>query len=78
MKLTKSDLLLLENLAREFYINSPSNIKLDGQDKEVNDNEFRWLCYLKASMSLLTSKGLLDKGVNIEIEEKNHEPLEEL
>lgn len=78
MIVTKDDLLLFEELARKNYTELPAHTCLWGETSVITEREHRWLCHLKACISLLQTKGLLDKTANIEVEEPQHEPLEEM
>jgi hypothetical protein len=78
MKITKTDLMLLETLIRDAFINMPVNVMLSGERELVTERQHMMICYLKSSMSLLSSKGMLDKDISIELEESHHEALEDL
>lgn len=68
MKLRPADLILLVDEARRSYIQMPAEARLPGQAKPMDERDRHALCFLRGSILVLKSLGLLNTDVNLEPE----------
>lgn len=59
-KVTKSELMIVFQMATKNYVNMPShNVSLDTSFKELDDQERRALAFLNASLTFLNKRKIL-------------------
>ena len=66
--LSPADITLFLDLARNAFMNTPANIALHGQPREMSEREFHAMCTLKGAFALFTKLGFIDPDVEFVVD----------